>query len=149
LKERLNMPSQTYENHRHTPRLTGIGFLCVLLATAGFVARWFGVETRATMAIGLGGLIAADVVLLLISREYITKLQDRIIKLEMRLRFSERLTPPQQAIVARLPTSSIVALRFASDDELPALVDRADRERLTPDQIKRAIRTWVPDWDRT
>jgi hypothetical protein len=43
----------------------------------------------------------------------------------------------------------LVALRFASDQELPALVERADREHLSPDQIKRDIKNWVPDPDRT
>ena len=33
--------------------------------------------------------------------------------------------------------------------ELPALIERADREHLTPDQIKREIKNWVPDTDRT
>jgi len=42
-----------------------------------------------------------------------------------------------------------VALRFASDAELPALLERADREQLSSDQIKKAIKNWVPDWDRT
>ena len=43
----------------------------------------------------------------------------------------------------------IVALRFASDAELPGLLERAEREQLTADQIKRAIKNWVPDVDRT
>jgi Family of unknown function (DUF6526) len=93
--------------------------------------------------------VAANMVLLQISRSYTTRLQDRIIKLEMRGRCASLLTPGQQAIFNALPTPQIVALRFASDEELPALVERADRERLTPDQIKRAIKTWMPDWDRT
>ena len=84
-----------------------------------------------------------------ISRVYITKLQDRIIKLEMRVRGAAVLTPAQQATLARLTKAQVVALRFASDAELPALVDRADREKLSADQIKQAITTWVPDWDRT
>jgi len=91
----------------------------------------------------------SNLVLLLISRTYTTKLQDRIIKLEMKLRCAEVLSPAQQATLARLATPQIIALRFASDSELPALVERADRDRLTADQIKRAITTWVPDFDRT
>ena len=83
------------------------------------------------------------------TRTYITKLQDRIIKLEMRVRGAGLLTPAQQAALAGLPTRQIVALRFASDAELPALLDRACSERLEPDQIKRAIKNWTPDYDRT
>jgi hypothetical protein len=143
------MATQTYENHRHNPRLTGIGFLFVLAAIVGFTLSAFGIATGAMTALGVAGLIAADIVLLLISRSYTTKLQDRIIRLEMRLRCAERLTPAQQAAASRLPIPSLVALRFASDEELPGLLERADRDRLTADQIKRAIQTWVPDWDRT
>lgn len=43
----------------------------------------------------------------------------------------------------------LVALRFASDEELPALLERATREAMKPDAIKRVIRTWEPDLDRT
>jgi hypothetical protein len=143
------MPTQTYETHRHNPQLTGIGFLFLLVAIVGFALRAFGVAPGVTAAAGVVGLIAANLVLLLISRTYTTKLQDRIIKLEMRLRCAERLTPAQQAIVRGLPTPSIVALRFASDEELPELIERAQRDQMTPDQIKRAIRNWLPDWERT
>jgi hypothetical protein len=59
------------------------------------------------------------------------------------------LTPAQQAILARLGKPQIVSLRFASDAELAALVEQADRERMTAEQIKRAIKNWVPDFDRT
>ena len=49
----------------------------------------------------------------------------------------------------QLKTAQLVGLRFASDAELPALADRAIAERLSRDDIKRAIKTWVPDWERT
>jgi hypothetical protein len=142
------MASQSYENHRHSPRPTGVGFLFVVVAIVGFALRWFG-GGRWTLALGLAGLIAAIVVLLLISRIYTTTLQDRIIKLEMRLRCAQLLTADRQGVLARLSKPQIVALRFASDEELPALLDRAERENLQPDQIKRAIKSWNADWDRT
>jgi hypothetical protein len=59
------------------------------------------------------------------------------------------LTPAQQLVLARLEKPQIVALRFASDAELPALVERAERDKLSADQIKQAITNWLPDWDRT
>ena len=143
------MPTQDYATHRHNPKLTGVGFMFVLLAVAGFALRWFGIGGRYAMALGLVGLIAAIQVLLIISRVYTTKLQDRIIRLEMKVRGMTLLTPAQQAVLARLSRPQVVALRFASDAELPALVEQADREKMTADQIKRAIKTWVPDFDRT
>ena len=81
-----------------------------------------------------------------ISRAYIVRLQDRIIRLEMRLRL-ERLG--RAADFDRLAHGQIVALRFASDQELPALIERAVAERLTSAQIKQAVQQWQPDWYRT
>lgn len=143
------MATQTYETHRHNPRLTSIGFVIFLVAAAAFVLRWFAIGGRVSFAIGLGAILAELLVLLFISREYTTALQDRIIKLEMRLRCATLLSAPQQAQLWSLSKKQVVALRFASDTELPALVERAAREHLTPDQIKRAITQWVPDLDRT
>ena len=142
------MPTQSFENHRHTPRLTGIGYLFVVVGIVGLSLRWFGGD-RWTFALGIGGLIGAIIVLLLISRTYTTALQDRIIKLEMRVRLAQLLSADRQGALARLSKPQIIALRFASDEELPALLERTERENLPPDQIKRAIKTWVPDWDRT
>jgi hypothetical protein len=139
------MATQTYANHRHQPRLTGISFVFLVIAIVGF-ALGGGTLGRVTMALGLIGAIFT---LQLISRTYTTTLQDRIIRLEMRLRCTSLLTPAQQAVVARLGKGQLVALRFASDQELGALAERADREQMTPDQIKRAITNWMPDLDRT
>jgi uncharacterized protein DUF6526 len=143
------MTTQTYATHRHNPRMTGIGFVFVFIAMIAFAMRAYGIGGRISMGIGLFGVIAAELVLLAISREYITKLQDRVIKLEMKIRSAAVLTPAQQAIFARLDKRQVIALRFAPDDELPALVEQADREKLSSDQIKRAIKHWLPDMDRT
>jgi hypothetical protein len=143
------MPTQDYATHRHNPKLTGLGFLFLVISIVAFALRWFAIGGRYTMALGLLGLIASVQVLLSISRLYTTKLQDRIIQLEMKVRAMTVLTPAQQAILSRLSRPQVVALRFASDAELPALVEQADRERLSADQIKRAIRNWVPDFERT
>jgi len=143
------METQFYANHRHNPKLSFIGFLFLLLAIVAFAFRWFDIGGRYAMAVGLLALIASIQVLLSISRIYITKLQDRIIKLEMKVRCVTLLTPAQQAAYAQLNKAQVVALRFASDEELPTLLDRAARENLDADQIKRAIQNWVPDWDRT
>lgn len=74
--------------------------------------------------------------------------QDRLIRLEEQLRYQTLLSPAQLAVASTLPLRSIIALRFASDTELPALVDRAAAENLTPKQIKAAIITWRPDTSR-
>jgi hypothetical protein len=144
------MPTQTYATHRHNPQLTTAGFVLVILATVAFLLQWFNaVSGQILFAAGLACLVGSIVVLLLISRVYITRLQDRVIKLEMKLRCAALLSPAQLQTFAGLTTPQLVALRFASDAELPALVERAERDRLTADQIKRSIATWIPDLDRT
>ena len=140
---------QSFEHHAHQPVATGVGYLFLLLALISFVLRWFTVGGRVTMAAGLFFVCCAIATLLFISRRYTTNLQDRIIKLEMRVRTASFLTPDQQRLLMQLDNKQIAALRFASDAELPALLERAVREKLPPREIKRAIRTWVPDLDRT
>lgn len=143
------MPQQSFENHAHQPVAVGLGYLFLWLALASFALRWFLIGGRVTMAVGLFCLCAAVQMLLVTARAYTTRLQDRIIKLEMRVRTASLLTAEQQRLLMQLDNKQIVALRFASDAELPALLDRAVREKLPPKEIKRAIKTWTPDFDRT
>jgi hypothetical protein len=143
------METQTYANHRHQPRLNGLGFLLNLIAIVAFAIRGYGIGGHVTMGIGLAGVTGAIFTLLVMARLYVTRLQDRIIKLEMRVPSAEVLSPLQRTSLGQLSNSQVIALRFASDQELPGLIERAQRENLSGDQIKRAITTWLPDWDRT
>jgi hypothetical protein len=143
------MTAQTYENHAHRPTATIVGYVLVLIALIALGLRWFGIGGQVTFAIGLLGIVGAVVTLLYISRVYVTKLQDRIIKLEMRMRCAAIVTPEQQHLLSQLSIKQIVALRFASDAELPTLLERAAREQLAPREIKRAIKVWIADLDRT
>jgi hypothetical protein len=98
------------------------------------------------IAFGLLSLSFGVFTLVLISRSYTTKLQDRIIRLEMHGRLA-RLGRDRD--FSRLTTPQIVALRFASDAELPALCDRTLAENLSVDQIKRGVTNWQADLHRT
>lgn len=138
---------QTYANHAHRPVLWTVGFVFWMVASAGFAGWLLGRGWG--MAVLLGGLLGVTGVVLTIGRTYITRLQDRIILLEMQVRGAAVLSPAQRLQLASLPKSRVVALRFASDEELPALLDRAVAEDLTADAIKRAITHWRPDHLRT
>jgi hypothetical protein len=95
---------------------------------------------------GLLSLSLGVATLVVISRVYTVRLQDRIIRLEMLVRLS-RLGRDRD--FGRLTIKQLTALRFASDAELPALLDKTLAENLTPDQIKRAVTSWQPDLYRT
>ncbi len=135
---------QTYANHgRLDP---GFHFLLTALIVVSLVlsiillVRHPGVDSI---------LLVLLVVTLLIvggkARGYSLKVQDRVIRLEERLRLSLLLPEGAKARIPELTESQLIALRFASDDELPALAMRAFNEGLTSKQIKEAIGSWRPD----
>ena len=141
-------PEQSFDKHAHRPTLTVVAFMLLATAAVSTVDGWPH-GAGISLAFAAVTLFGSVFVLIWISRAYTTKLQDRIIRVEMRLRALQVLPPEQQRAMATLSLKQLAALRFASDGELAALCDRAVRERLPPKEIKRAIRTWVPDYDRT
>jgi hypothetical protein len=113
------MQEQSFERHTHQPVIIGVGYLFLWLALISFALRWFLIGGRVTMALGLFCLCAAVQVLLYTSRRYTTALQDRIIKLEMRVRAAAFLTPEQQRLLMQLDTKQIVALRSRPTPRCP------------------------------
>jgi hypothetical protein len=79
------------------------------------------------------------------ARQHALRVQDRLIRLEERLRLSECLPDLQRSQIAILSEGQLIALRFASDDELPALVEQAVSQRLSGREIKKVIKNWRPD----
>lgn len=137
-------PTQTYATHVHRPVLAAWAALFALLALGFFAVELY--RRPGALTLGLLCLTLAVMALVAVSRVYIVRLQDRIIMLEMRTRLA-RLG--READYARLSKRQLIALRFASDAELPALMRRAIDEGLTAPQIKEAIRDWQADHART
>src|SRR4051794_4118287 len=81
-------------------------------------------------------------------RIYALRVQDRIIRLEERLRMLALLPEPLRPRVDELQAAQYIGLRFASDAELPALVERALDQKLSRKDIKRAVSNWRPDYSR-
>jgi hypothetical protein len=81
-------------------------------------------------------------------RAFAVKLQDRIIRLEERIRLSQVLQEPLRSRIGDITTNQLIGLRFASDGELPGLVKRALDEKLSRKDIKQAIKEWRPDYER-
>ena len=91
--------------------------------------------------------VAATIAVLKI-RFYALRVQDRVIRLEERLRLASLLSEPLRTRIPELTEGQLVALRFASDAEVPKLAERALSEKLSPADIKKAIQVWRPDYLR-
>jgi len=136
--------AQTYANHVYRATAWTITWsvgLVVLLVLVFYAYDQPGYVSFTLVA--LAGTVLAAVSLV---RVFALRLQNRIIRLEMQVRLA-RLGREQE--LQKLAMPQIVALRFASDAELPALLDRAMSENLPPDAIKRAVRDWQGDYLRT
>lgn len=96
----------------------------LLLAAFAFVIAWLSFMLRQHYALGN---------------------QNRIVRLEMRLRYYQLTNTRLEQYEDQLSFGQIAALRFASDKELPALLQRALSEQLSPDAIKKSIIDWQAD----
>lgn len=139
------MRTQTYANHRAIPNR-------VFLVTGVAILTWAGFELlQAVLHPSCGQWFAALGTASLVSAWYGARhlaqiVQNRVIRLEMQVRLA-RLMPGRDLAALALP--QLVALRFASDQEMPSLVERTLKGELaTPDAIKRAVTDWQADWLR-
>jgi len=94
-------------------------------------------------------LAAAFILLSFYARIFALTVQDRVIRLEMKLRLEQVLPAELHPRIHELAVGQFVALRFASDEELPELVKKVLDEHLTDRKaIKKMIRNWQPDFLR-
>lgn len=138
---------QTYANHARTDPWYHYFLVPVLLVTFGLAIAHLVRHPRLGSAWHVV-LVFALIVLAMKIRTYALKVQDRVIRLEERLRLATLLPEPLRGRIDDLEIRQLIALRFASDAELPALVERTLNEKLTQKQIKQAIQNWRPDYFR-
>ncbi len=90
-------------------------------------------------------LSIAAFILLFKLRNYPLKVQDRVIRLEERLRLQALAPVEWHAQIYRLTEDQLIGLRFASDDEVVELAKQALEQNLTRKQIKERIKSWRAD----
>lgn len=136
---------QTYASHRRyipefhffvLPVLTANVVVTVIefVRHPRFITAWIAIVA---IALGIGIWTARAMAL---------RAQDRIIRLEERVRLGQLLPPDLRSRVGELQPSQLIAIRFAPDEEVPDLVRRTlDGELKTRGDIKRAIQNWRSD----
>jgi hypothetical protein len=139
---------QNFENHaRFVP-----GFHAFVFPVLAINLIWSLVQLR--NGIGFASLLsvllaAALVVLFFYARIFALTVQDRVIRLEMRMRLARLLPADLQARIAEFTVDQLVSLRFAGDEELPALARQVLDEKLSDRKaIKRRIKNWQGDFLR-
>ncbi len=119
--------------------------LLILVSSIYFAVQNNGSIWASILAVLFGIFVVA---LPLLMRIYALKNQDRTIRLEIRQRYFELTGQRFMEKEKHLHKGQLIALRFASDDELTLLIDKAIDEQLSSKKIKQSIKNWQPDYWR-
>jgi Family of unknown function (DUF6526) len=143
------MSEQNLKNHgRLVPvfHFFAIPVLVINLGWSLYRLRELGLSFRGIFGVLLA---AALVVLVFEARLFALRVQDRVIRLEERVRYEHVLPEELRWRADELTVNQFIALRFASDDELPTLMRKVLDEKLNKRKaIKQLIRNWRPDYLR-
>lgn len=139
---------QTYANHRRYVPLYHFVLAAILLANFGWsirrVIKWPTYDHGMTLVLALGLLLLYGYV-----RAFPKAVQDRLIRLEERLRMERLLPADMKPRIGEFTPEQLIGLRFASDAELPDLARKVLAEDISGrESIKRLIGAWRPDYLR-
>ncbi|RYU95076.1 DUF6526 family protein [Emticicia agri] len=144
------MEKQNYQNHVRYYPLHHFIFYPV----AGFLMGlciYFSSQYQEQQLIWI---VMSSVVFLVIWLSYMLRQhyalinQDRIVRLELRFRYYLLTKKRLELIEHKLTLKQLLALRFASDEELPELIEEAAAINLSAKEIKQSIKNWTPDYMR-
>jgi len=142
------MKKQSYSNHKrfyyphHFIFYPAVIILFIISITSYFNTQHLEFALLTTAFFILGWLS------FMMRQHYALNNQNRIIRLEMRVRYFQLTAKRLDLIEDKLSFGQIAALRFASDEELPLLVQRVLDEGLSANDIKKSIKNWQPDYIR-
>ena len=138
------MKTQSFSNHvRKHPfyHYFMLRFTLLLIVVAGLnMFMDFNLQTLLILLVSVFLHLLA-----FLSRDYAKKNQDRIIRLELRLRYWQLTGRNFEQIENKFQRSQLLALRFASDEEFLAFLENSGVRNASAQDIKQQIRVWVPD----
>lgn len=142
------MAEQSFQSHAKWVPPFHFFVLPVLLINIGFQIYWcvkaFSVNSVVSLLMAVAIFVGIGT-----ARGMVLKVQDRLIRLEERLRFERVLPADMHARISEFTIDQLVALRFASNAELPELARKVLDEKIVDrKEIKQLIKTWRPDFAR-
>ena len=141
------MAVQSQKNHtRWLPAFHFFAVPVLLINTINELRHLMANPSRSTAWAAV--VAAALLTVAFLARTMALQAQNRLIRLEMRLRLQQLLAPDVMARFNDLTVSQLVALRFASDGELPQLVPTVLKDGTKQSDIKKMIKQWEPDYVR-
>jgi hypothetical protein len=137
-----NQKTQNFQNHTRALPLYHFVFF-VFVINVGWTIYQL-VKSGITIESVLAVLVAAALMVLhFYARHFALTVQDRVIRLEMRLRLAELLPGELRPRIPEFTVGQLVSLRFASDAELPALARKVLEEKIND---RKAIKQFIKDW---
>lgn len=136
---------QTYANHRKFVPLFHYVVLPILLVNLGLAVKGV-VQGPGLPSVWALAMAVALLLGILFGRAFALQAQDRVIRLEERLRMRELLPADLEARIPEISREQIIGLRFASDEELPALTARVLGENIQKrEEVKKLVTHWRAD----
>lgn len=137
--------TQNFENHvKFVPAYHGVAFAIFLINFIWCIYQIIhapSAQTAISLLLSIGFLLV-----FFFARIFALTVQDRVIRLEMRLRMQQLLPADLRPRVGDFSVSQLVALRFAGDEELPALARKVLEEKIESRKaIKKMVKNWQPD----
>ena len=138
---------QSFENHTRQVPIFVIGMLVLFVNLGG---RLYDLRRGISFGPVMDVLVALVLIPLFVTaRQSTVMVQDRVIRLEMRLRLAGVLPADLQAHIPELSVDQLVSMRFAGDAELPALARKVLDDKITDRKaIKRLVKDWQADYLR-
>jgi uncharacterized membrane protein YjgN (DUF898 family) len=144
------MESQNYKNHRKYYAPHHFIFLPLLMILEGIgIYKIFNDEQNQLSWILFSVIIFLIFYLAIMVRQhYALGLQNRLVRLEFKQRYFEIFNLRSDRVEEKLTFNQIAALRFAYDDEFKILLEKALKENISGDEIKKSITKWRADRHR-
>jgi hypothetical protein len=139
--------TQNFQNHTRQVPLFVAGQLVLLV---NFVAHLISLRHGITYRSVMDVLISLSLIVLFVqARNSTLAVQNRLIRLEMRLRLAGLLPADLQSRIGEFTLDQLISMRFASDAELPALARKVLDDKMSDRKaIKQMVKDWQADWLR-